>query len=103
MKSNYYLLLLILVSVTSFGQKSLTGFPTLTADQLELKSVPFEKDAQAVILDESGYINVYRAGFQLTVKRRVKILHENAYDLGNIELSYFAKNNTEKISKIIIP
>ncbi|MBS7332994.1 MAG: DUF3857 domain-containing protein [Weeksellaceae bacterium] len=100
MKLNHYLLIFFLSSVFSFGQKSLSDFPALTTQQLELKSVSFEQDAQAVILDESGYMNVYLGGYQLTVKRRIKILNENAYHLGNIELEYYAKNNTEKITKI---
>ncbi|RLZ12272.1 DUF3857 domain-containing protein [Faecalibacter macacae] len=100
MNFKQFFCLIFLISISSFAQKSLSGFPTLTAQQLELKSVSFEKDAQAVILDETGYMNVFRGGYQLTVKRRIKILDEKAFDYGNIELSYYAKNNTEKITRI---
>ena len=50
--------IVILFFYTLHAQKSLGGFDKITAEQIALKQVPFEKDADAVILSEVGYINI---------------------------------------------
>lgn len=87
-------------AIPTYAQLSLDGFSKITNEQLELKSVEFEKDADAVILDEEAFFNVYVGGYQLKVKRRIKILNEKAFDVANIEILYYSKDKTEKISKI---
>ncbi|QTV05955.1 DUF3857 domain-containing protein [Faecalibacter bovis] len=101
MKINYFLLLpLLYFSTPIFAQKSLSGFDKLTANQLELKTVSFDQDASAVILDESGYLDVNGGGHQLTTRRRIKILNEKAITEGDIQLLFYAHNNIEDIKNV---
>ena len=95
-----FILLTICLSFPLHAQISLDGFSKMTKEQVDLKSVEFEQDADAVILDEEAYFNVYVGGYQLKVKRRIKILNEKAFDLANIEILYYTKDKTEKISKV---
>ena len=98
--NNYLLLSLMLLSTLTFAQKSLSGFDKLTSTQLELSNVSFDKDATAVILDESGYLDIINGGYTLITKRRIKILDEKAIDEGNIDLMFYAHNNIENIRSI---
>ncbi|MBS7332995.1 MAG: DUF3857 domain-containing protein [Weeksellaceae bacterium] len=101
MKINYFLLLpLLYFSTPIFAQKSLSGFDKLTANQLELKTVSFDQDASAVILDENGYLDVNGGGHQLTTRRRIKILNEKATTEGDIQLLFYAHNNIEDIKNV---
>lgn len=94
----YYFTLLI--STLSFAQKSLSGFDRIPQDQLDLKTVSFEKDADAVILSEVGYINITGRDYYIDVKKRVKILTDKGKENANIEIEYYSKNNMESISNI---
>ena len=101
MKINYYLPLFVTLFTTlTFAQKSLSGFDKLTPYQLELSHVPFDKEATAVILDESGYLDIINGGYSLVTKRRIKILDEKAIDEGNIDLSFYADKNIENIKSV---
>lgn len=82
------------------GQKSLPSFKKLTPHQLELKEVSFEKDASAVILDEDGFLDLSDGGYQLTTKRRIKILDESAINEGNIRLIFYGKDKIQHIGSV---
>src|SRR5690606_2614096 len=82
------------------GQKSLPNFKKLTPHQLELKEVSFEKDASAVILDEDGFLDLSDGGYQLTTKRRIKILDESAINEGNIRLIFYGKDKIQHIGSV---
>ncbi|MBO6211482.1 DUF3857 domain-containing protein, partial [Algoriella sp.] len=58
------------------------------------------KDADAVILDEEGYINITGNDYYIDVKKRVKILTEKGKNKANIEIEYFSDNNLQNISNI---
>ena len=95
-----FTLLFCFLSFYSFSQKSLPGFVKLTQEQLKLTNVSFEKAADAVILDEEGYINITGKDYYIDVKRRVKILTEKGKQQANIEIDYFSDNNLQNISNI---
>ncbi|MBF0596443.1 DUF3857 domain-containing protein [Faecalibacter rhinopitheci] len=94
------LFILGLISTPLLAQKSINGFPKLTEEKLTLNEVSFEKDADAVILDEEGFIEISNGGYIKTVKKRIKILTEKGINQANVELVYYAKNNHENISGI---
>lgn len=96
----YVFCLSTLITTLTFGQKSLSGFPKLTDQKLNMTVVDFEKDADAVVLDEEGFMEITHGGYDLFVKKRIKILTEKGIDNANIELTYYSKNNHESISQI---
>lgn len=99
----YSYLFLAIVGITSTNvkaQKSLGGFPKFTQEQLNLNEVPFEKNADAVILSEEGFMSVINGSYQLNVKRRIKILTEKGIDQANISLIYYSKNKAERIGNV---
>ena len=99
----YSFLLLLTIGVSSSyvnAQKSLSGFPKFTESQLTLTDVPFEENADAVILHEEGFMSIVGGSYQLTVRRRIKILTDKGIDQANISLLYYSKNKIERISGV---
>lgn len=93
-------LLFALTTFLSFGQTKDFKFGKVSEQEINLKEVSFEKDADAVILSEEGKIDLTPSNYYLTVKRRIKILTEKGIDEANIELSYYSKNKNESVSSI---
>jgi len=100
LKSTLLLITLSLSWGSLHAQKSLSGFSKLTPEQLSITEVPFEKEAQAVILDEEGFLDLSEGGYQRITKRRIKILDEQAIDVGNISIAYYAKDKLQLVSNI---
>lgn len=91
-------LLLLFATTSIYAQKPLNGFPKLTEQQLKIKQVSYDQNANAVILYEQGYLDINGLNYQLRVKKRIKILKTEGIDEGNIELYYYNKN--QKISGV---
>lgn len=71
----------------------------LTQDEINLKEVDFEKDADVVILYEKGNATI-AGSFQNYIYRRVKIMTEKGIDYANQELLYYSDKNIENISNL---
>lgn len=93
-------LLLVLTTFLSFGQTKDFKFGKVSEQEINLKEVSFEKDANAVILSEEGKIDLTPSNYYLTVKRRIKILTEKGINEANIELNYYSKSKNESVSNI---
>lgn len=93
-------LLLVLTTFLSFGQIKDFKFGKVSEQEINLKEVSFEKDANAVILSEEGKIDLTPSNYYLTVKRRIKILTEKGINEANIELDYYSKSKNESVSNI---
>ncbi len=99
MNFKHTLLLFLSLSATNiYAQKPLSGFPKLTQEQLNLTNVSYDKNANAVILAEEGYLDIDGRNYQLKVKKRIKILKTEGISEANIELSYYKKN--QKITNV---
>ena len=79
-------LLFALTTFLSFGQTKDFKFGKVSEQEINLKEVSFEKDADAVILSEEGKIDLTPSNYYLTVKRRIKILTEK--ELMKLILNY---------------
>ncbi len=93
-------LLFLLFALYTNAQTKDFKLEKVSEQEIKLNQVPFEKDADAVILSEEGKMELTPANYYLTVKRRIKILTEKGIDEANIQLSYYSKNKREAISGI---
>ncbi|MGB1216789.1 MAG: DUF3857 domain-containing protein, partial [Saprospiraceae bacterium] len=72
-------------------------------EQLSMDSYPEDPDAKAVILVKNGEIDfVLSPEFGIKMKKhiRIKILDEEAFDLGNVNLDYYHRGKFQDISNI---
>ncbi|WP_413533940.1 DUF3857 domain-containing protein [Empedobacter brevis] len=99
MKLKITLLFLLIAFYTNAQSKDLK-FGKVSEQEFNLTQVPFEKDADAVILLEEGKMDLTHSNYYLTVKRRIKILTEKGVDKANIQLSYYSKSKNESITGI---
>ena len=99
MKLKITLLFLFIALYTNAQSKDLK-FGKISEQEINLTQVPFEKNADAVILSEEGKMDLTSSNYYLTVKRRIKILTDKGLDEANIQLNYYSKNRNESISGI---
>lgn len=106
-QNNIYMKLYLALFMLLFTQVSLLAqnkviWGKTTVEELQYKECTFDKDAEAVVLYESGKLDLsnYNKGAELKVHVRVKILSENALDRGDIRISYYAKNKYEQVKDI---
>ncbi|MGV0925080.1 DUF3857 domain-containing protein [Empedobacter tilapiae] len=99
MKLKITLLFLLFTFYVNAQSKDLK-FGKISEQEINLIQVPFEKNADAVILSEEGKMDLTSSNYYLTVKRRIKILTEKGVEEANIQLSYYSKNRDETISGI---
>jgi len=93
-------LLFLLTFFIAFAQERDFKFGRLSAQEIKLTEVPFEKNADAVILSEEGKMDLTNNQYYLTVKRRIKILTEKGIEEANIQLSYYSDKKRENIIAI---
>lgn len=99
MKKITVLFLMLSLSVAVKGQKMKMG--DFSQEEIELKEVPFEKDAQAVVLWEEGDSRFFSGMLVTSYFFRVKILSEGAKDRGDIRIPFFhGDNGIEEINTI---
>lgn len=93
-------LIILLLSLTLQAQiNTKTSWGEVSQDEISLKQVDFEKEADVVILYEKG-ISTISENFQTHFYRRVKILTEKGIDFANQELSYYHYKGIEKITDL---
>ncbi|SMC53227.1 DUF3857 domain-containing protein [Moheibacter sediminis] len=66
-------------------------------DELGLKSVSFEPDAEAVILNEQAILTVTNNGYELEEHSRIKILSVGGYDAAQKKWTYPSDNAYNKV------
>lgn len=100
MKAGWIFVLLIAV-MPARAQKVIPAFGNISRQEYELKQVPFDKEAEAVIIHDYAESN-FDSEYQLITTRRIrlKILKESALDRANIEIPYYAENEFEYIKEI---
>ncbi len=101
MKNNLlFILLILIVPFISFAQQ-FNNYGILSKEEIDLKECSFDKDATAVILlneavsdhdDESHLITYHHF--------RIKILKEKGFDVANVTLQFYRKDNFELIDML---
>jgi hypothetical protein len=97
-----YLLLLSFtcLSAASFGQW-LEKFGSISTEEANLKSCPFDPEASAVVLLDQGYSDYTDdRGLMTYYHQRIKILKEDGVKYADVKLSYYHDNEFETIDNI---
>ncbi|MEL7148375.1 MAG: DUF3857 domain-containing protein, partial [Bacteroidota bacterium] len=97
MKRSLLTLLLVLIYFISYGQKG-TKWGNYPTDILEMTECPFDAEAKAFILYESGSLDYQYGAFIYKVHRRIKIFEEDEISRGIITIRY--NPEIEKIHNI---
>lgn len=100
MKKIFFLTFYFLVFCSLNAQFSKTKWGEVTQEELNYKQVDFDKEANAVILNEKGYLSIGRDGYSLQITRRIKILTEEGLKQANLSLDYYADSGIENIVAI---
>lgn len=101
MKPIYLLILTFLLSLTLKAQiNPKTKWGDVSQAEIDLKQVPFEKDAAAVILYETGDVVVNYNMYEKKIYKRIKILDQSAIDLANQQFTYYSERGLESIKGI---
>jgi Domain of Unknown Function with PDB structure (DUF3857) len=84
-----------------YGQSSLPAFGEFTAEEINLKECPFDKNAEAVILFDDA-VAEHDDDYRLVTHRRIriKIFNQREIDRGNIRIPFYSKDKFEFIIKI---
>ena len=89
-------LLLIFTFTLFFSQDFEWG--KLSQEEIDLKIVPFEPGADAVILKETGDLVLTNDGYTLQLYRKIKILSENGYSFVDRKWSYNSNSKFDKVT-----
>lgn len=100
MKLTTLLIIFLLLSFTTNAQiNPKTKWGEVSQAEIDYKQVPFEKEADAVILYEEGKTSISNT-FNNTIYRRIKILNEKGIEFANQEILYYSHKNLERIGYI---
>jgi len=89
-------ILFFLIFTIAFSQSRNWG--KVSQEEVEMKDVSFEPGAEAVILYESGILNINSQGYDLEQYQRVKILSDRGFHLADKKYTY----NPDKYDKVIL-
>ena len=68
--------------------------------ETELKKVPYDQEAHAVVLAHTGHLSYLRGNFHVKKYVRIKILDSEGISEGNVAIPYYSGNRMEKIDNI---
>jgi hypothetical protein len=98
------IVILLSIAHTVISQKKLPDFGDIDPSEIELKSCPFEPEANAVKLFDTQEIefDFSYSGARLKTERRVriKIFNEKGYKHANIKIPYYSKRGVAKIKQL---
>ncbi len=83
-----------------FSQKNPIKYSKLSNQEKTIEKSDLDPDANAIILCDFGEINFEGINVIITRHVRIKILNKNGLEEANIEIPFFAKGKTERITKI---
>ncbi|MDN5211073.1 DUF3857 domain-containing protein [Fulvivirgaceae bacterium BMA12] len=68
--------------------------------EINLVECEFEPGVDAVVLNDLGVLKIASSNVVITRHRRIKILHENGLDQGNIEIPFYTKDGWETVKNV---
>jgi len=105
MKASIFIFLFLSFNWAVQAQDNIPSYGKIDKADLEMQDCSFDPGAEAVILLDIGeiefnYINNTGWVSESKYRMRIKILKEKAVSMGEIKLSYYAKNSREGISNV---
>jgi len=98
--SLHFTILFLLFPLFLFAQKNPIKYGKLSDKEKSIKKSKIDPEASAIILCDFGEINFEGNNVIITRHTRIKILNQNGLEKANIEIPYFAKKGSEKITRI---
>lgn len=101
--ANFWSALLIMIPASTWSQEleDFPGFGNFSKEEVTLKQVDFDKDANAVILHDLARSQFNEDHHLVTEHRvRIKILNEKGIDRANIVIPYYSRDNFEYITGV---
>lgn len=89
-------LLFLMIPVTIFSQKDFS-WGSLSQEEIDLKQVSFEPDADAVILKEFGLLEITNHGYNLEQHSQIKILSTNGFGQAQKKWFYSRDDQNNKV------
>ena len=101
-KSLFFILLTIFCFClqTISAQSPLPAFGVYSQDEIDMKTCPFEKDAQAVVLLDEATTTGMLNGILIERRIRIKIFDEKAFDRANISIPFISRDEYETIRNL---
>lgn len=96
------LILTVLIPISIFAQKDqqVPAFGKVDKAELEMKTCDFDKNADAMILFETGEVYFNATTVDLDMHVRIKILNDKGLERANIHIPYHSYKNDESIRKL---
>ena len=100
---NVLLLLLLCFLTIPNPAQAAPNFPKwgkVSKAETELKKVPYDSEAHAVVLVHTGRLSYLNGKFLIKKYIRIKILDNEGISEGNVALPYYSKNRLERIDNV---
>lgn len=95
--------LFVLFLSTAFfanGNPKTPSWGKLTKEEIALEEVPYEQEAHAVVLFNTGELSYFNSNFKIQRHFRIKILDNEGLSHGDVVIPYYSKDGTESIKNI---
>lgn len=96
--------LLVTLSTVAQKNKDIPAFGKVEKSELEMKECDFDKNAEALVLFDVGTlsctINPGGVFFEMSRHVRIKILNDKGLDQSNINIKYYAAQNTQSVRNL---
>ncbi|MTI31631.1 DUF3857 domain-containing protein [Xanthovirga aplysinae] len=93
-------LILLFFFSTSYGQKAPVKWGKVSEEDLQLKECEFEKDANAVILNDYGTVEFDRNNVIINRHVRIKILNQEGLEWADVRIPYYAEDRFELVNSV---
>src|SRR5262245_11885897 len=95
------LLFAIFSTTISYSQSDFPAFGAFSSEEIKMTQCPFDLEANAIILLDKGVSSYDDQNRLVTIRRkRIKILNSKGFDIANITIPFYAKENFENIGNI---
>ena len=92
-----YLLFISLTFLSAGAFAQFSDFASISTDETNLKSCPFDPEASAVVLLDEGYSDYNdELGLMTYYHKRIKILKEDGIKYGDVKFNYYSDNDFER-------
>ena len=94
-----------IISVFYFSAHAVTAgnelkWGRVSKAEINLTHCEYEPDANAIVLNDVGVLKIEPRNIVIRRHRRIKVLNENGFNQGNIEIPFYAKDGWESVKNV---